>query len=299
MLAQQRKTTEGCMKGLKASCVLLALGAVACQESGGPTGETFARAADFTAAVDAATGEEVTICKEGNTGAQSFTINVSSNGTFGGANDFFGLQSLVSGECKTVVIEGGLLQDVTVEEVNIPAGYQLDKVVVFPFAGNLGGVQPPIDPSTNPVTVQVGGNPSPTGAVVVFYNSVIPGMQGCTPGYWKNHTNNWVGYATGAAISSVFNTAVNAAYASLGSKTLLQGLSLQGGSTLSGGAEILFRAAIAALLNASNPNVAYPLTTAQIIADVNAALATGDRAALIALATTLDGYNNLGCPIGR
>jgi hypothetical protein len=188
---------------------------------------------------------------------------------------------------------------VTVEEVNIPAGYQLDKVVVFPFAGNLGGVQPPIDPSTNPVTVQVGGNPSPTGAVVVFYNSVIPGMQGCTPGYWKNHTNNWVGYATGAAISSVFNTAVNAAYASLGSKTLLQGLSLQGGSTLSGGAEILFRAAIAALLNASNPNVAYPLTTAQIIADVNAALATGNRAALIALATTLDGYNNLGCPIGR
>jgi len=43
--------------------------------------------------------------------------------------------------------------------------------------------------------------------------------------------------------------------------------------------------------------VAYPLTEAQIIEEVNAVLASGSRTAMIVLATTLDNYNNYPCPL--
>jgi len=58
------------------------------------------------------------------------------------------------------------------------------------------------------------------------------------------------------------------------------------------------RAAVAALLNSSNPSVNYPLTTSQVISQVNAALATGDRNTILTLATKLDNANNAGgCPL--
>ena len=33
------------------------------------------------------------------------------------------------------------------------------------------------------------------------------GTEGCTPGYWKNHTEAWVGYTSDQAFSSVFDDA--------------------------------------------------------------------------------------------
>ena len=78
---------------------------------------------------------------------------------------------------------------------------------------------------------------------------------------------------------------------------LIEGLAFQGGSSTSGKAEILLRAAIAAYLNASNPTFLYPLTPAQVVAQTNAALASGNKMAITALAQTLDMYNNLGCPL--
>jgi hypothetical protein len=53
------------------------------------------------------------------------------------------------------------------------------------------------------------------------------------------------------------------------------------------------RAAVAALLNSTSASVNYPLSEAQVISQVSAALATDDRPTILALATTLDGYNNL------
>jgi hypothetical protein len=64
-----------------------------------------------------------------------------------------------------------------------------------------------------------------------------------------------------------------------------------------GGAKILLRAAVAALLNAGHSGVDYPRTTAEILADVNAALSSGNRNTMLALATALDDDNNLGCPL--
>jgi uncharacterized repeat protein (TIGR01451 family) len=122
----------------------------------------------------------------------------------------------------------------------------------------------------------------------------VRGNEGCTPGFWKNHTSAWVGYTTGQTLESIFNVPDNY---NLDNKTLIEALSFKGGNTLSGAAQILFRAAVAALLNAANPDVDYTFTEAEIIADVNAALATQDRASILALAAELDAANNQGCPL--
>jgi hypothetical protein len=60
---------------------------------------------------------------------------------------------------------------------------------------------------------------------------------------------------------------------------------------------MLLHHAVAALLNSSSAGVDYPRTTAEVIADVNAALATNDRSAMLALKDQLDRDNNLGCPL--
>lgn len=79
--------------------------------------------------------------------------------------------------------------------------------------------------------------------------------------------------------------------------TLLEALSFQGGSDYTGAAEILLRASVSALLNSAHPGVDYPQTTNEVIANVNLALARSDRNIMLKLATKLDKYNNLGCPL--
>lgn len=124
-----------------------------------------------------------------------------------------------------------------------------------------------------------------------------PGGEGCTPGYWKNHEDSWppTGYSTGQTVQSVFSQASN--YPTLASATLHQALSFNGGSTLEGAAGNLLRAAVAALLDSAHPGVDYPRTTAAVISDVNAALASLDRDTMLGLASALDRDNNLGCPL--
>jgi hypothetical protein len=120
------------------------------------------------------------------------------------------------------------------------------------------------------------------------------GSEGCTPGYWKQpqHFDSWVGYTQGQTLESVFD--VPDSYG-MDNNTLLEALSFKGGSGTVGAAEILLRASVAALLNSSSVN--YPLATADLINQVNAALASGNRGTMLNLATQLDLYNNLGCPL--
>ena len=124
-----------------------------------------------------------------------------------------------------------------------------------------------------------------------------PGDEGCTPGYWKNHTDSWLptGFSTGQSVVSVFSAA--SAFPTLASNSLLTALDDGGGPGAIGGAQILLRAAVAALLNASHPDVAYTQDAASVISAVNAVLASGDRDTMIALAASLDSDNNLGCPL--
>jgi hypothetical protein len=165
-----------------------------------------------------------------------------------------------------------------------------------------------------------------------------------TPGFWKNHGPNepsghnawqYTAYDTADLLGDVFDSQYLAEtprgfddpFADL---SLMNALSFKGGSGLRGAKEVLLRAGVAALLNASfhetfdyppvhpagvavfdpvlgrdvlmscnpdpvtcpSPIVYYPYTSQGVIAAVNAALATGSRTAILALAYELDGYNN-------
>ena len=143
----------------------------------------------------------------------------------------------------------------------------------------------------------------PSGAVVSdsdpshYVGEVPRGGQGCTPGYWKNHTDSWppTGYQPSQRVDGVFGQASR--YPALGSASLHEALSFNGGSSIEGAAGNLLRASVAALLNTAHSGVSYPWATAAVIADVDAALASGDRDTMLGLASALDRDNNLGCPL--
>lgn len=116
--------------------------------------------------------------------------------------------------------------------------------------------------------------------------------QGCTPGYWKNHTDAWVTYTPTQTVDSVFT----GADPSLGSATLLDALKFKGGPDLVGKEEILLRAATAGLLN-TTAGIDYGVHAANMIKATNAALASGLEKRIIRFATKVDTRNNLTCPL--
>ena len=120
----------------------------------------------------------------------------------------------------------------------------------------------------------------------------VPGDEGCTPGYWKNHLSSWQGYSPTQKVSSVFTGA--GTYANV---QLKDALALGGGSGVDGAKRILLRAATAALLNASHSGVDGFYSVKQVVDQVNAALRTNNRQTILNLAAALDRANNLGCPL--
>jgi len=148
-----------------------------------------------------------------------------------------------------------------------------------------------------PVSEAFSGGPSGvTGVLVTFTNTFVPtpgGGEGCTPGYWKNHTglksqtDQWppTGYAQGDSYDGTFGVT-----SSFGG-TLLEALNRGGGGEIA-----LGRHAVAALLNSTHPDVSYDLSAAGVIAAVQAAYAGGD---FEGVKNTLAWYNEQGCPIGN
>ena len=132
--------------------------------------------------------------------------------------------------------------------------------------------------------------------LAAFAGVASAGNQGCTPGYCKNHTGSWppAGYSPSQTVLSAFSGVIR--YPVLMNSTRLQALGFGGGSGDAGAAEILLKAGVAALLNASHPNVSYPRTALEINTDVNNALVQ-NRDAMLTLAASLDADNNRGCPL--
>ena len=125
---------------------------------------------------------------------------------------------------------------------------------------------------------------------------------GRTPGYWKNHPEAWIsGYTPNMYMQDVFTIPVGLLSGlnldldkTPGKDTLLNGLAYQGGSTLKGGAQILLRAAIAALLNEAYYGPDFPVanSTGELITMVNGVLGTNNRTEYVMMASYLDFWNN-------
>ena len=105
------------------------------------------------------------------------------------------------------------------------------------------------------------------------------GGEGCTPGYWKNHVENWG--PSGLNPGDDFDTTFGVDYFDP-DITLEEAVHARGG-----GLKKVARHGTAALINALHPAVGYPATAAQVIAAVQ----SGDVNALV-------DYNELSdtCP---
>jgi len=114
--------------------------------------------------------------------------------------------------------------------------------------------------------------------------------EGCTLGYWKNHTDRWCSqFTTCTLYISVFENSTLSP-----TLTLLQALNLKGNKA----GENLGRQSVAALLNICSEGVGYSSEFASIgsLKDyVNAAFTSG---AVNVAGSHLDMLNNAGCPLG-
>ena len=162
----------------------------------------------------------------------------------------------------------------------------------FVLAGVMAGVGFATDPTTTTATDTGTTDTGTTTTDTTTTETQPPGGGGCTPGYWKNHTEDWVGFAPSQTVSDVFSNA-----GSLGSMTLLTALSAGGGSSLTAAKALLIHHAVAALLNSTHPDVDYAFTTAQVIAWTSEALASSDRDAILSLKNLFDAENNRGCTV--
>ncbi|WP_034924615.1 T9SS type A sorting domain-containing protein, partial [Gillisia sp. CAL575] len=120
---------------------------------------------------------------------------------------------------------------------------------------------------------------------VTLENPICDNFEGCTLGYWKNHTDRWTCYSTCTLYGSVFTNAPS----QLSGLTLLEVLNLGGG-----GINNLGRQSVAALLNTCHGDVNFEiLSTEELIAYVNTNFNKAGAAG-----SYLDNLNNAGCTLG-
>lgn len=132
------------------------------------------------------------------------------------------------------------------------------------------------------------------------------GAEGCTPGYWRNHTgegpgnqeNAWTptGYTGEQLFSSVFDRTITVRVGAKGRPEDVEDPMLFEAVVATGGdVNALARSAVAALLNAAHPDVDAYYTAAEVIEMVQDALdGTLD---IEDTKNLLDVANNLGCPL--
>jgi hypothetical protein len=153
------------------------------------------------------------------------------------------------------------------------------------------------NPLVNTVTVNYNPTGFPNNITATARESVEvkqpKGGEGCTPGFWKQdqHFDSWVGFDPSDSFEEVFGVDVTLRVDNqlVDDPTLLQALQAQGG-----GVNALARHAVAALLNASNPDVSSDFTVAQVIALVQEAIETGD---IERIKDILAAANEQGCPL--
>jgi hypothetical protein len=170
--------------------------------------------------------------------------------------------------CRPVVVWRGTdaaIESITISETDFTGDLILERINVISDYDGTYNVFWPTDPT---VTVHASNAHN---ATVRFKNIGEPpeelGTAGCTPGFWKNSTGSWpAGYLPGADFDATFG--VNGFNPNI---SLLAALNLGGG-----GKNALARHAVAALLNSVHSGVDYGLSSAEVIALVQSAFASGD-----------------------
>lgn len=209
--------------------------------------------------------------------------------------------SLMDGDCE--IVYGPAAQFVAPDLVtiteNVPAGWELDGISIFSVE-EINGFTPTFHTAVGP-TIAGSIDDGKIGCVAIYYNSEIEvpgGGEGCTPGAWKNRLRRigaWgpTGFETDDLVKDVFA----AAGTYFPNETLLQALRFQGGNEFDEKLEILLRAATAAVLNSSHPDVDYDYAVGEIVGKVNSAILSEDADEVTDLAKELDDFNNQGCDI--
>jgi hypothetical protein len=226
--------------------------------------------------------EEFEVCKiySGSVGPAvtiDFTVDYDANGSIEAA----GAVLLADGECAVVHAynqsnsSGGTqIQRVTVTE-QVPPGYT-PSYVLTTLSGSGSVVGPPTPGSS--VSGDMISNPD-NGFLVEFTNTgtVVGGGEGCTPGYWKQeqHFSSWTPpLAPGALFTAPgFTSPGSDARVKRGRNEHDVATQLDALDANQGGLAALTRHAMAALLNAASPDVAYQFTESQVIQMYNDAVA--------------------------
>jgi hypothetical protein len=119
------------------------------------------------------------------------------------------------------------------------------------------------------------------------------GTEGCSLGYWKNHSDCWECYGPDTPFSEVFGVEISVGKGKKGADgpTLMGALNGNGG-----GVTALARQAVAALLNACDPDIDYPLSEVDLIDGIYELLTDGSAEEISEAEEYLDYLNNLGCP---
>jgi hypothetical protein len=133
--------------------------------------------------------------------------------------------------------------------------------------------------------------------------NLCQGGQGCTPGFFKGNADNKGANAWGTApntpLTQVFTIPSCLSGCGFESLTLRQALSLGGGNDVCGKARNLLRIGTGSYLNAISSCVEFDKTADQVVAEVNAALASCTGGTITSKGSELDRLNNQGCPIDQ
>jgi hypothetical protein len=228
-----------------------------------PTGPTQFSAPRFN--INTGTpGQKLVLCKEGASGTFEASLSQGALGSLAVTNPF----TVNAGECVDVYIgrlngDGSCCEPMDAVTITETSAIPVSISYAAPEGQNC------FITNSGPAFISLELN-TYNGCTVTFVNQPPPpppGGDGCTPGFWKNSVGSWpAGYLPGQDFDATFGVNIFSPNISL-----LVALG-QGG----GGANALGRHAAAALLNSASDNVDYGMSTAQVIALVQSAFASGD-----------------------
>lgn len=233
----------------------------------------------------------IDLCKFGPEGSwASFEISAT-GGTFLLGSEFTFTDVTANGPCKGVWrASDGETHSVTITETDRSPGTFLETIIALADDYT-------VDVGLKSVTLVM----EPGSYAGVYFKNAGEvfenGFEGCTPGFWRqaHHYEYWSGFSPDDTWGGVFDDP--GSHSPPGrNPTPFTASSRLGDVVELGGGEIfaLARHAVAALLNASSPDVDYPLTVAEVVSLVNAALASEEYEVS---KNQIEAYNELGCDV--